>query len=90
MAYVNVGVRDIAGQDIRTKAELRRMITEDPSSVVIYQTAIGREHDWPIRTYVADVNESDKYQVVGPNPYNSRKWYAAITFNARTQKWVVS
>lgn len=90
MEYVNVGVRDTSGQDIPTKAALKRMIADDPSSVLIYQTSYGFENYWPDRTYVADLSESDKYSVAGPNPYTSRKWFATIAFNAKTQKWVVS
>lgn len=90
MSYVNVGVRDLIGQDIPTKSALKRMIAEDPSSVLIYQTTVGKEHDWPSRTHVSDVSETEHYSVVGPNPYTKRSWYAGITFNARTQKWVVS
>lgn len=73
MAYVNVGVKK-DGLDIPTKKALKDAIAANPESVYVYSTS----------TFDSFADTADrldigvKYSVTGPNPYNSRKWYATL------------
>lgn len=86
MAYVNVGAL-LGNSDIQTKAALKRALATDPTSVKIYGTS---EFSPLSLTRVPNLDKGNKYSVVGPNPYNARNWYATLSFNAKTDKWVVS
>lgn len=77
MAYLNAGARTGAGQDFRTKKDLKAAITTNPTFVTIYVTdAFGPNAG---KSVIADNLEIGvKYSVTGPNPYTSRKWYATV------------
>ena len=87
MAYVNVGVKTADNREYPTKAALKQAVATNPERVLVYSTSYITEI---IQTFVPKLSTSDKYSVTGPNPYNSRKWYATLAFNAKTNKWVVS
>lgn len=74
--YVNVGAKLLSDKtDIPTKSALKRLLADNPGNVMLYETTMGKEHI----SYVWDeMDEGVKYTVTGPNPYNSRKWYATV------------
>lgn len=75
MSYVTVGVICVAnGSDIRTKKDLKTLITENPTNVRVYSTSDFHRFDDTVDNLVMGV----KYSVTGPNPYTSRKWYATL------------
>lgn len=86
MAFVNVGVKDRNSADIPTKAALKRMVAEDPSLLGLYSTAAFGPQ---FRSWLPEMDKSNKYSVTGPNPYNKRDWYATIEYSTKTDKWVV-
>lgn len=71
MSYINGGVRRI-----NTKAALKAAVKADASQVTFYSTSLvgGQLFDGP----VSEMPEGATLSVVGPDPYNSRKWYASI------------
>lgn len=73
--FINVGAQyDADKKDIPTKAALKAQIKADPSKVYIYPTS-----DFAGLPGTLDImDKGHKYSVTGPNPYNSRKWYATI------------
>lgn len=75
MAYVNVGAY-VNGTRPKTKKALREALKADPSTVVFDCTVMGRESDRFTAQHT--VASGDVLQVVGPDPYRSRVWYASI------------
>lgn len=74
MAWINCGVRWANGLTIPTKKALKAALVS-PLAVEFYETSLGREH----LTYTANsLPAGAKMQVVGPDPYRSRKWYATV------------
>lgn len=76
--FQNVGARTASNlMDIRTKKALKELIATNPTNVLLYSTdAFGPES---LAKWTADkLDIGTKYSVVGPNPYNSRKWYATV------------
>lgn len=74
----NTGAKVLHGDsDIKTKTALKAAIKADPTNVVLYSTdAFGPNRG---KRFVTDnLTLGDKYTVVGPNPYTSRKWYATV------------
>lgn len=64
----------VQGQRPKTKKELKALIATVPHDVSLQATSIiGNEYGGPI-TEAPD----GTYDVVGPDPYTSRKWYANI------------
>lgn len=74
MAYINVGVR-VNGEPVKTKAALKRALKDSPGDVTFYGTS-------PLQDIgefgVEAIPIVDKLQVVGPDPFTSRKWYATV------------
>jgi hypothetical protein len=71
MAFVNVGVETPHN---KSKRALREAIAADASKVIFYGTSVSS-------TYygrVSDIKDGMTYQVVGPDPERSRKWYATV------------
>jgi hypothetical protein len=86
MAYVNVGVKTHNLDNISTKKALKDSVSTDPENVYVYGTSAFFGFT---NRCVTELDKSDKYQVVGPDPYTSRKWYATIEYSAKLDKWVV-
>lgn len=78
MPYINVGAVKVADESpIPTKKALKELLTSEPSEVLFFNTAfkLGPGEQ------MYRGNELDPqytYQVVGPDPYTSRKWYASV------------
>jgi hypothetical protein len=75
-AYINVNDQFGELKTIRpkTKKALKEAIDSDPDSVYLQATSVfGNEYDGG----VTDA-PNGTYYVVGPDPYNSRKWYAQV------------
>ena len=65
----------VNGSRAKSKKEVKAALASKPDSVRFEATSImGNEYDGP-----ASEAPEGKYYVVGPDPYHSRKWYAAIT-----------
>lgn len=74
--YVNVGASlRPDNTDFPTKTALKRWIKDEPVLVVLYETTMGKEDN---RISCDSLDIGVKYSVTGPNPYNSRKWYATV------------
>jgi hypothetical protein len=86
MAFVDVGATYHL-VDIPTKKALKEAIAKNPDDVNIYTTSA---FEVPSTKKASELDKSDKYTVVGPNPYTSRKWYATLAWNAKKGMWVVS
>ena len=61
--------------DIPTKKALKEAFANKPTLVTLYETSMGNEHKVH---FWNSLEIGVKYSVVGPNPYNSRKWYATV------------
>jgi hypothetical protein len=73
--FVNVGAKLYQDRtNILTKAALKRLIGENPTYVYLY----GTSDFTPFSGTGNDCVVGVKYQVTGPDPYTSRKWYATI------------
>lgn len=80
--YVNVGARYRdenpgikPGSDVPTKTALKKAIADSSTGIELYETTMGKEGNWYLPR---DLVIGNKYQVTGPNPYTSRKWYATV------------
>ena len=63
-----------SGDRVKTKKALKTLIATVPHQVRLEATSIlGNEYAGPITEAPAG-----RYDVVGPDPYLSRKWYANI------------
>ena len=77
--HINVGN---GGRRPRTKRELREAVVADPNGVVLEATAPG-EPDGRITdpwTWEGHTKGRMAYtvQIVGPDPYTERNWYATL------------
>lgn len=70
MSYINVGASD----GFKTKKALKEALAADPSKVHFY----GTSPFTPFSGTVLDLQPGDSLQVVGPDPYTSRKWFAGV------------
>lgn len=88
--YVNVGAATPDGTRIKTKAELKRLllggkvrsenVPATPSEVMFDSTAAMGPGE---RTYRGDdLPVEYTLQVVGPDPYTDRRWYASVSRDA--------
>lgn len=75
MSYVSCGAK-VDGTDVPTKAALKRAISDNPDKVYLYGTSRYEQGGLP--AHADKLPEGHKYSVTGPNPYNSRKWYATV------------
>lgn len=73
MAYINVGAK-INGERPKTKKALREAMKAHPETVLFDRTA-AFDGQGTIR---GDELPRDTLQVVGPDPYAKRTWYASI------------
>jgi hypothetical protein len=90
MGYINVGAKTVDGERIPTKAALRRLLLGDkkngvepqPSEVLFDVTSL-------LGPCVGETFRGDALppgytlQVVGPDPYAKRLWYAGVSVNTR-------
>lgn len=78
MSYINVGAR-IDGERPKSKAALRRALTDHPESVQFDPTAdLGpRSRSVAIDATVGDIG-GNKLSVCGSDPYTTRNWYATV------------
>jgi len=80
--WINVGAINVAtGERFSTKKSLREAILADPSIVKFDKTSVfsqvGRDQR-DLYVYCDDIRDGEKLSVVGPDPYNDRRWYANI------------
>ena len=81
--YINAGAKHTTGARVKTKAELKRTLKATPAAVVFDPTdaftttspVVASDLGW--RPRIAD----EVWQIVGPDPYNDRKWYASVRVN---------
>ena len=72
---------------VPTKSALKALVAEAPEAVVMEGTSfMGPQYNGPLD----EAPRGNTYQAVGPDPWNSRKWYASIKWNSKSEKWVVS
>lgn len=65
------------------------LVGADPYSVVIEATSmIGNEFDGSLGEALRTNNHGPFY-IVGPDPRESRKWYATLTFDPEKNEWQV-
>lgn len=78
--YIQGGAEWRTNGGKKTKTALRTAIKEDPSSVVLFATSqMG-----PQFNDSADKLPDDTvFNVVGPDPYTKRDWYASVQRNNR-------
>lgn len=78
MTYINVGASKITGERIRTKKALKEYFATAPGSIVFDVTSpLGPMGGQII--YGNELPKGYKLQVVGPDPYTKRVWYATVT-----------
>lgn len=59
----------------KTKTALKKAIKENPSGVTLYATSdMGPQFNGP----ASSLPEGTTFNVVGPNPYTKRDWYASV------------
>ena len=87
MTYVNVGAYS-DNQRIPSKAALKRMVKESPGIVRFDQTSALGNNGMPKLIALTMLTPGITLSVVGPDPYESRKWYANVEF--KNGKIVVS
>jgi hypothetical protein len=77
-SYVNVGAVKLADRSpILTKKALKALLADEPGEVLFFNTALGLGPG--NQEYRADeLDPQYSYQVCGPDPYTSRKWYATV------------
>lgn len=78
MSYINVGA-EINGVPAKTKKALKEAMQSAPETVVFYSTSDFTTGAW----YGHHLPKDDKLQVVGPDPYTKRVWYATVTDNGK-------
>lgn len=83
MSYINVGANDGGGKRFATKAALKRAVVaaqeqESDDMVFFDQTAMIHSGQIPGTCALSDISEGVILSVCGPDPYESRKWYANV------------
>jgi hypothetical protein len=83
MRTVNVGAKNfLNGDDIKTKKDLKARMKLAPDSVLFYTTSIFDEG----MTWKGDALEERLcLSVCGPNPYESRIWFANVYPNGNVE-----
>jgi hypothetical protein len=75
MSFYNCGAF-IGGVRAKSKKALRDALASTPDEVVFDGTSVlGRG---PVSYTGAEVPEGVSLSVVGPDPFNSRRWYATV------------
>ena len=81
MQYVTCGAY-VNGERPKTKKALKDAMKETPAKVVFDKTSLfDCEGDKTIRGNA--LHDSVTINVVGPDPYHNRKWYATVTANGK-------
>jgi len=64
---------------------------KDPYSVVIEATSLfGNEFDGSLaEARRQSPPQNGPFYIVGPDPYNSRKWYASLEYDTSKHKWIL-
>lgn len=85
MQYVNVGALYPNGQRIPTKTALKTAAAEgnvafDQTSAVHYGNLPGIIEPFDLASIARQRKDSEPIElsVVGPDPYNNRRWYAGV------------
>lgn len=76
MSYLNVGVNYANGKEVPTKKALREAMRNSPDQLVFYTTSSMFDGH---KSFFGDDLPKTNLSVVGPDPFNYRKWYATIT-----------
>jgi len=75
VTYFNCGAYGADGKRIPTKKQLRAEMADHPGEVYFDGTALVKD----VGGYRGDdIPDGAILSVVGPNPYESRKWYASV------------
>lgn len=74
MSYTNVGAK-LGNSDVPSKKALKEAVKAESGELSFY----GTSDFTPFSGGLDAVTEGTVLVVVGPNPYNSRKWYANVT-----------
>jgi hypothetical protein len=88
MSYVNVGAF-INGKRCPSKKALREAMIKEPRAVTFDSTAAFEAHpDFLVEGVMRGdlVKSGMRLAVVGPDPYNNRKWYATVERTAKGVK----
>lgn len=73
--YVQGGAQFTPPNGKKTKAALKEMVKTNPSSVRLYATSsMGPQFSGTADT----LPEGMEFNVVGPDPYRKRDWYATV------------
>ncbi len=76
---MNVGARSvITRENYASKAALKRALAATPENVEFYSTELFTVNAAAEQRASELTVFSDTLYVVGPDPYTSRKWYAAV------------
>jgi hypothetical protein len=73
IGYTNVGALDENGKRFQTKKALKEAIAQS-KKVIFDGTSLFDSG----RTFIISDSNLTTLSVVGPDPYNDRKWYATI------------
>jgi len=75
MGYINVGAYLVYNMErVKYKKQLKELINSDPSLVTFDRTS-AYEGGF---LNASEIPQGDTLVVVGPDPYNARKWYANV------------
>jgi hypothetical protein len=83
MSWINTRAR-VNGQRPKTKAALKRALTEAPETVTFDVTSELGPRGGDVIT--PDAVGTNKLSVCGPDPYTARNWYACVSVSGRTGK----
>jgi hypothetical protein len=77
----------INGQRPKSKAEIKRALAADPSSVRVEATSMfGNEYDGPASELPATIKP---ILFVGPDPYSKRNYYGKLQYGANGKLTVI-
>ena len=79
MSFINVGAY-VGGQRPKSKKALREALAASPGTVFFDSTAAFGAHageDLPA-VRLPEILGGDVLEVVGPDPYSKRNWYATV------------
>lgn len=72
MSFINVGAR-VGAHPVMTKKDLKQLVADGNTELVFY----GTSDFTPFNGGLSAIN-GDVLSVVGPDPFNNRKWYATV------------
>ena len=76
MPFIEVKSTTSSGQTFKSKAALKRAITEDPTKVVFDSVSpMGGQFYGTAAEFLANGPENTKLTLVGPDPFTQRNWY---------------